>query len=93
MWPIIAYNIITNNNLWQYKLKVMWDSKQNQDQDMYLKFVFNRLNVRCDFLFIYTHWVPNSKLFKKLSTYMWSIFTHVHPCVHYKQTKIQLKMN
>ncbi len=52
MWPIIAYNIITNNNLWQYKLKVMWDSKQNQDQDMYLKFVFNRLNVRCDFLFI-----------------------------------------
>jgi hypothetical protein len=65
MWPIIAYNIITNNNLWQYKLKVMWDSKQNQDKNMYLKVVLNRLNIRCDFIFIYTHWASNSKNFSK----------------------------
>jgi len=42
----------------------MWDSKQNQYQNMYLKFVLNILNVRCDFIFIYTHWVPNSKNFQ-----------------------------
>ncbi len=58
----------------------MWDSKQNHDKNTYLKLMLNRLNVMCNSISIYTHWALNSKkLFKKLPTYMWPMFTHVHP--------------
>jgi hypothetical protein len=46
----------------------MWDSKQDHDKNTYLKLVLNRLNVMCDFTFIYTHWALGSKkTFQKTS--------------------------
>jgi hypothetical protein len=37
----------------------------------YPKLVLNRLNVKGDFILIYTYWAPSSKKFKKkLPTYM-----------------------
>jgi hypothetical protein len=57
-------------------------TKQGCDKGMYPKLVLNILKVMENFAFIYTHWAPNSKKFlKKLPTYMWLKFTHVHPCV------------
>jgi hypothetical protein len=42
-------------------------TKQDHD-NICLKLVLNKLEVKWDFTFIYTHWAPSSKIFfKKLS--------------------------
>jgi hypothetical protein len=56
--------------------------------------MLNKLKVMRKSTSIYTPWVPSSRKFlKKLSIYMWPMFTHVHPCVNYEWTKIQLRVN
>jgi hypothetical protein len=56
--------------------------EEDYDKKMHTKLVLNRLKVMENSTFIYTHWPPSSnKFFKKISTYMWFILTHVRPCV------------
>jgi hypothetical protein len=54
--------------------------KQGCDEKTYSKLVLKGLKVMWDSTSIYTHWAFNSKnFFKKLSTYIWPMFTHVQP--------------
>ncbi len=56
--------------------------KQGYDKKNYLRLMLNTLKVMENSTFIYTYWAPSFKKFiKKLSIHMWSIFTHVSPCV------------
>jgi hypothetical protein len=52
--------------------------EQGYDKKTYPKLMLNKLKVIGNFTFIYTYWALNSKkFFKKLSTHMWPMFTHV----------------
>jgi hypothetical protein len=44
--------------------------------------MLNRMKMIQNFASIYTHWTFSfKKNFKKLSTYMWLMFIHLHLCV------------
>jgi hypothetical protein len=68
-----------------------------QDQ----KLVVKRVKVMWDYTSINIHWAFSSKkLFKKLPTYMWPMFTHVWPIsihveliINYELIMSELKIN
>jgi hypothetical protein len=58
--------------------KNMTKIEQDHDKDTHSKLVLNKLKIMWDSTFIYTHVAFNSRNFlKKLSTYMWPMFTNV----------------
>jgi hypothetical protein len=60
--------------------------KQKQNKVMIrneLKTIVEQTKGCANSTFIYTPWAPSSKtLLKKLSIYMWPMFTHMHPCLN-----------
>ncbi len=59
--------------------------KQGYDNKTYSKLVLNKLKLIKNSTSIYGHWAFISRIFfKKLPTYMWPMFAHVHPCVNYE---------
>ncbi len=72
--------------------------KQGCDENTYSKLVLKGVKVMWDSTSIYTHWAFNSrKFFKKNSTYIWPMFTHVQPMLelimNYKSIISKLEMN
>ncbi len=47
--------------------------------------MLNILKVMRNYTFICTH---STQFLKKLPTYMWSMFTHVHPCVAHLYSRV-----
>jgi hypothetical protein len=83
---------VWNKNPTRFYYKKKTKTKQGYAKITYLKLMLNKLKVMGNFTFIY--WALNlRKIFKKLSTYMCPMSTHVYPCVNYERIKIQLKMN
>jgi len=69
-------------NVKGFYYKNMTRIEQNHDKDTYPKLVLNRLKIIWDSTSIYTNWAPSSRKFlKKFPTYMWPMFTYVHPRV------------
>jgi hypothetical protein len=59
--------------------------EQGYDKKSYPKLALNSLKVMKNSISIYTHWERSSKKFlKNNSIYMWSMITHVYPCVKYE---------
>ncbi len=78
---------------WNFIPRIRKRIEQGYEKRMYQKLALNILKVMGNFSFI-TYWAPRSRNFlKKLPTYMWLTFTHVHPFVNYEWTKTQLWMN
>jgi len=71
-----------NKNPTRYYCMEKTKTKQGYDKEMYPKLVLNKLKVMGNSDSIYIYSAFNSRMFhKKILTYMWPMFTHVHPCV------------
>jgi hypothetical protein len=63
--------------------KILLQKQKNNEirlkQKMYPKLMLNKLKVMGNIFFIYDHLAPSSKkYFKKISIYMWPMFTRLH---------------